>query len=170
MMNADPDAITVCTLDVVVMPNGEIICRGQSIGFRDKFAQWLNVKPAGSRDREGSPMLEAPSRGPWEAIIDARRSSPGGRMALVRTSDKTKAIDLTGSGLTFAQDVANAVLTSSVPDLFDVVGEIVGRFNGEGRMTEIELRTAALNAYIKATTPPARLPEPVKRRRRRARS
>ena len=47
-MEKQPEQITLCTLEVVVMPNGEIICLGESLGYFKKFKKVLkpvkNVK------------------------------------------------------------------------------------------------------------------------------
>jgi hypothetical protein len=36
--------IRICTLEVVVMPNDEVICKGKSLGQRDFFGKYLKVK------------------------------------------------------------------------------------------------------------------------------
>lgn len=33
MMKTPPKTITVCSLEVVVMPNGEVICNGKTLGW-----------------------------------------------------------------------------------------------------------------------------------------
>jgi len=43
-MMKTPDEITVAWLEVVVMPNGEIICAGKSIGYVDKLGKYLTPK------------------------------------------------------------------------------------------------------------------------------
>lgn len=40
-MEKQPDEITLCTLDVVVMPNGEIISAGKSLGWFKDFRKYL---------------------------------------------------------------------------------------------------------------------------------
>ena len=45
MMKKPPKAITACLLDVIVMPNGEIICLGKSLGWVKELGQFLTVKP-----------------------------------------------------------------------------------------------------------------------------
>jgi len=47
MMDKAPEAITVCLLDVVVMPNGEVICDGRSLGWVGKGGKGLgkNLRP-----------------------------------------------------------------------------------------------------------------------------
>lgn len=50
MMTKAPDAITPATLDVVVMPNGEVICLGKTVGWvetkkkDDALGKYLNPK------------------------------------------------------------------------------------------------------------------------------
>jgi hypothetical protein len=36
--------ITVCNLEVVVMPNGEIICAGKTIGWVKELGKYLSKK------------------------------------------------------------------------------------------------------------------------------
>lgn len=36
--------ITLCNLEVILMPNGEILCLGKSIGFFNKFKEYLSIK------------------------------------------------------------------------------------------------------------------------------
>jgi hypothetical protein len=36
-----PEKITLCHLEVVLMPNGEIICLGKSIGWFQKYKDYL---------------------------------------------------------------------------------------------------------------------------------
>lgn len=43
-MDKAPDKITLCSLEVVVMPNGEIICLGKTIGWVEQFGKYLTVK------------------------------------------------------------------------------------------------------------------------------
>lgn len=40
-----PDNITLCLLEVVVMPNGEVICLGKTIGWFKNLKEHLSVKP-----------------------------------------------------------------------------------------------------------------------------
>lgn len=40
-MNKLPDEIILCTLQVIVMPNGEILCRGKTIGNFKEFKKYL---------------------------------------------------------------------------------------------------------------------------------
>ncbi len=39
-----PNQITVCKLEVLVMPNGEIISKGKTIGWFKDFKEFLSVK------------------------------------------------------------------------------------------------------------------------------
>jgi len=48
-MKKQPEEITLCTLEVVVMPNGEIICLGESLGYFNKFKKVL--KPVKSKGK-----------------------------------------------------------------------------------------------------------------------
>lgn len=43
-MKKQPEEITLCTLDVVLMPQGEIICTGKTLGWFKDFKEFLNVK------------------------------------------------------------------------------------------------------------------------------
>lgn len=36
-----PKEITLCTLQVVVMPNGEVICNGKSVGWFKDLKKYL---------------------------------------------------------------------------------------------------------------------------------
>jgi len=36
--------ITLCNLEVIVMPNGEVICRGKTIGWSKDLKKYLTVK------------------------------------------------------------------------------------------------------------------------------
>lgn len=40
----NPDQITLATLEVVVMPQGEIICLGKTVGWVKEFGKYLTVK------------------------------------------------------------------------------------------------------------------------------
>jgi hypothetical protein len=44
MMTKAPKEITVCNLEVIVMPNGEILCLGQTIGWITTFGKALTEK------------------------------------------------------------------------------------------------------------------------------
>lgn len=54
MMNKPPKEITVCHLDVVVMPNGEVICTGRSIGWVNSLG--VHLTPLAPPD-ERAPQL-----------------------------------------------------------------------------------------------------------------
>ena len=43
-MNEQPEEIKVCLLECVVMPNGEIICKGKTMGFFKDFKEFLREK------------------------------------------------------------------------------------------------------------------------------
>jgi len=43
-MKKPPKNITVCRLQVVVMPNGEIICDGKTIGWVKDIGKYLIVE------------------------------------------------------------------------------------------------------------------------------
>ena len=38
-----PEEITLATLEVVVMPNGEVLCAGKSIGWVKQFGKYLTA-------------------------------------------------------------------------------------------------------------------------------
>ena len=40
-----PEKITLCNLEVVVMPNGEVICLGKAIGWVKEMGKYLTEKP-----------------------------------------------------------------------------------------------------------------------------
>lgn len=40
-MTEAPEEMTLCTLQVLVMPNGEVICKGNSIGWVDELGKFL---------------------------------------------------------------------------------------------------------------------------------
>ena len=44
MMKEAPEEMTICNLEVLVMPNGEILCLGKSIGWVDKLGEYLTPK------------------------------------------------------------------------------------------------------------------------------
>ena len=46
-MEKQPEEITLATLEVVVMPNGEIICLGKTVGWFKDLAKYL--KPVKSK-------------------------------------------------------------------------------------------------------------------------
>lgn len=43
-MTKPPADITVADLEVVVMPNGEVICAGKSIGWVNKIGKYLTPR------------------------------------------------------------------------------------------------------------------------------
>ena len=43
-MEKQPEKITLCTLEVVLMPNGEIICLGERIGWFKNLKKYLAIK------------------------------------------------------------------------------------------------------------------------------
>jgi len=43
-MKEQPKEITVCTLEVVVMPNGEIISLGKTLGWFRDYKKYLKKK------------------------------------------------------------------------------------------------------------------------------
>lgn len=43
-MKKCPESITVCNLEVVIMPQGEIICLGKTIGWFKDFKNYLTIK------------------------------------------------------------------------------------------------------------------------------
>lgn len=43
-MEKAPEEITVCNLEVVVMPNGEVICLGKTVGWVKELGKFLTPK------------------------------------------------------------------------------------------------------------------------------
>lgn len=43
-MKENPKEITVCYLECVVMPQGEIICKGKTIGWLKDLGEFITVK------------------------------------------------------------------------------------------------------------------------------
>ena len=43
-MEKKPDTITLCKLECVAMPNGEILCNGKSIGYFKDLGKYLESK------------------------------------------------------------------------------------------------------------------------------
>lgn len=39
-----PKEMTICNLEVLVMPNGEVICKGKTLGWINNFDEFLTVK------------------------------------------------------------------------------------------------------------------------------
>lgn len=46
-MTKPPDDITVCDLEVIVMPNGEVICNGKTLGWVTSLGKYLRPRAAG---------------------------------------------------------------------------------------------------------------------------
>ena len=44
-MKKVPGKITVCSLEVIVMPTGEIICAGETVGWFDRLGKYLTPRP-----------------------------------------------------------------------------------------------------------------------------
>lgn len=44
MMEEQPKEITLCTLECLVMPQGELICKGKSLGWFKDFKEYLTKK------------------------------------------------------------------------------------------------------------------------------
>ncbi len=42
-MQENPEEITLCNLQVVVMPQGEIICQGKTVGWVKDIGKYLTV-------------------------------------------------------------------------------------------------------------------------------
>ncbi len=38
--------MTICTLDVLLMPNGEVLCLGKTLGWFDALRKYLSIKDA----------------------------------------------------------------------------------------------------------------------------
>lgn len=47
-MTSAPKDITLAWLEVVVMPNGEVICDGKTIGWFNRLGRFLSVKVFGA--------------------------------------------------------------------------------------------------------------------------
>jgi hypothetical protein len=43
-MKEVPKEITLCNLEVIVMPNKEILCNGRRVGWFQEFGQYLTKK------------------------------------------------------------------------------------------------------------------------------
>jgi hypothetical protein len=56
MMDTQPDGITVCTLECVLMPNGEIISKGKSLGWFDEMKPYLTAAPEQAAKQESDKM------------------------------------------------------------------------------------------------------------------
>lgn len=51
MMDKAPSDITICNLEVIVMPSGEILCGGTSLGWIEKFGKYLTPE---EKEKNGS--------------------------------------------------------------------------------------------------------------------
>jgi len=49
-MTKAPKEITVAQLEVVVMPNGEVICRGKAVGWVSELGKYLSAAPRAKRE------------------------------------------------------------------------------------------------------------------------
>lgn len=43
-VGAQPEGITAAFLEVVIMPNGELISKGKTIGWFDGFSEFIHVR------------------------------------------------------------------------------------------------------------------------------
>jgi hypothetical protein len=43
-MEEKPETITVCELECMVLPNGEILCKGKTIGYFEEYKEYLKIK------------------------------------------------------------------------------------------------------------------------------
>ena len=50
MLEKIPDEITLCTLEVVVLPNGEVICLGNTVGWHKNLKEYLTIKEVPKND------------------------------------------------------------------------------------------------------------------------
>lgn len=48
MLYTSPDRPTLATLEVVVVPNGEIICLGKTVGWLKKLGRFITVPVHGA--------------------------------------------------------------------------------------------------------------------------
>ena len=64
MIESQPKKMTVCTLECVLMPQGELITKGKSIGWFKDFKDFLHLYTPESRKAEEIKML---GRGLWLA-------------------------------------------------------------------------------------------------------
>ena len=44
-----PTIMTVCSLQVLLMPNGEIICEGKTLGWFDRMSKYLKPEEKGEK-------------------------------------------------------------------------------------------------------------------------
>ena len=81
--------------------------------------------------------------GPWLDVSD-KPSARGDRMAMVSTRVGSKAIDCTGSGANFAQDLAHARLICAAPLLLESLAALMERNNSDNRQRAREAIAQAL--------------------------
>jgi hypothetical protein len=61
MMMKQPDEITICKLEVCLMPNGEVICMGQTLGWFKDFKKLLEpVEKLKKKCPDISPTCDKP--------------------------------------------------------------------------------------------------------------
>jgi hypothetical protein len=46
MIKKQPKSIALCTVDALLMPNGEVICLGKTIGWFKELKTYLTLVPA----------------------------------------------------------------------------------------------------------------------------
>lgn len=51
-LSKPPKYMTICKLEVLVMPQGEILCAGKSLGWVSEFKKFLTVEHAVEHERE----------------------------------------------------------------------------------------------------------------------
>ena len=52
-MDKQPDKITLCNLEVVLMPNGEVICLGKTVGWFASLRDYLTPKKTITKNDSG---------------------------------------------------------------------------------------------------------------------
>ena len=50
-MKEIPKGITLCNLQVVLMPNGEIICKGNTVGWFKNLKECLSIEKEAQEDK-----------------------------------------------------------------------------------------------------------------------
>ncbi len=78
-MDKNPENIMLAKLAVVVMPNGEIICLGNTVGWVDKLGKYLSdVKTGVQYEVSGCENISTPFNSPrtgfFDTIEDAKAS------------------------------------------------------------------------------------------------